>query len=176
MKNTRTLSLGAPRLLAATVALCALGFAQTSYAQPEAPAPDVTAPTVAKHGHNGHKGKHQDKGLPPRMVAAIEAQTGKPLTPEVKDQLMTARQTRDAAVKAANETFYAAMAQATGLTEEQAKAIDKPGGKNKMKAADATMTLATPATPDAGTAAGAPVTPAAAPAPGDTAPKADDAE
>ena len=135
MKNT---TLFAPRLLVATVALCALGFAQTTYAQPEAP--------VAKAGKRaGNRGKKQGKNLTPRMVKAIEAQTGKPLTPEVKGQLTTALRAREAAVKAANETYYAAMAQATGLTVEQAQAIDKPGGKNKVAAV-------TPATPEVGDA------------------------
>lgn len=147
MKNTRSLQFSAPRLLVATVALCALGFAQTTYAQPEAP-----APKVGKNGKAGKRagmGKKQGKNLTPRMVKAIEDQTGKPLTPEVKDQLTTALRAREAAVKAANETFYAAMAQATGLTADQAKAIDKPGSKAKPKTADAAMTPAIPATGDA---------------------------
>ncbi len=140
MKNTRNF---APRLLVATIALGALGFAQTSYAQPEAPAPNVGK--AGKAGKRAGAGKKQGKKLTPRMAKAIEAQTGKPLTPEVKDQLTTALRAREAAVKAANETFYAAMAQATGLTQDQAKAIDKPGGKNKM-------TPAAPATPATGNA------------------------
>ena len=143
MKNTRSLQFSAPRLVAATVALCALGFAQISYAQPEAPTP--------KTGKAGKRaGKKQGRNLTPRMVKAIEDQTGKPLTPEVKDQLTTALRAREAAVQAANDTYYAAMAQATGLTADQAKAIDKPGGKNK--AANAAMTPATPATPATGDA------------------------
>ncbi len=140
MKNTHIF---APRLLGATVALCALGFAQTSYAQPEAP-----APKAGKHaGKHAGMDKKQGKNLPPRMVKAIEDQTGKPLTPEVKDQLTTALHTREAAVKAANDTFYAAMAQATGLTVDQAREINKPGAK--AKTTDGAMKPATPATGDA---------------------------
>ena len=41
---------------------------------------------------------------------------------------------RDAAVKAANDAYYAAFAQATGLTPEQAKEIDKPGRGGAMGA------------------------------------------
>ena len=142
MKNTHIF---APRLLVATVALCALGFAQTVYAQTEAP-----TPKVGKNGKRaGNAGKKHGKNLTPRVIKAIEDQTGKPLTPEVKDQLTTALHAREAAVKAANETYYAAMAQATGLTVDQAKAIDKPTGKAKLKTADAAMAPAAPATPAA---------------------------
>lgn len=145
----------APRLLASGVVLCALGLAQVAPAQPEAP----TAKTGKKAGQQAKQPKMRGKNLTPRMVKAIEDQTGKPLTPELKTQLTTALRTRAAAIEAANASYYAELAQATGLTIEQAKEIDKPTAK--AKAANATM----PATPD-----GKPATPA------DKDEKMDDAE
>ncbi len=71
-------------------------------------------------------GKPRAKNLTPRMVTATEAAMGKPLTPELKSQLTTALRAREAAIQAANTVYYAAFAQASGLTPEQAKEIDKP--------------------------------------------------
>lgn len=119
-------------VLLAASAFCALGFSNLAFAQPEAPAAPMATPTANKppKGNKNNKPKGEKKGgknLSPRVVTATETAMGKPLTPALKEQLTTALRERDAAVKAANEAYYVAFAQATGLTPEQAKEINKPG-------------------------------------------------
>lgn len=145
----KTPRLSRSSLLAAS-AFCALGLSGVAFAQPEAPAAN-DAPAKANKPRNGNKNKPRGekngrgKTLTPRAVTATEAAMGKPLTPELKEQLTTAMRERDAAVKAANDAYYAAFATATGLTAEQAKEIDKParGGARPQAAPK-------PAAPDAG--------------------------
>lgn len=140
MKNPLSIS---PRLLASGVVLCALGLAQVAPAQPEAP----TAETGKKAGQQAKQQKMpktRGKNLTPRMVKAIEDQTGKPLTPELKTQLTTALRTRAAAIEAANDSYYAELAQATGLSIEQAREIDKPAAKAKTANVAMPATAATP--------------------------------
>ena len=122
-----------PRLiLLGTLACCALTVPRFAFAQPEAPvAEDAPKPKKGnkagkpKAGQQGAK-KPRGKMLMPRVVEATETAMGKPLTPELREQLTKAMQERDAAVKAANDAYYAAFAGATGLTAEQAQEIDKP--------------------------------------------------
>ena len=128
-------------LLAASVC-CALAAPRFALAQPQAPI-DATAPTDAatpkeKHGHKpkGEK-KSRDKKLSPRVVSATETAMGKALTPDQTAQLTKALQIREAAVKAANDAYYAAFAQTTGLTTEQIKEIDKPARGGARPIADA---------------------------------------
>lgn len=143
-----------PRLsrsvLLAASAFCALSLSNIAFAQPEAPAA-LDAPAKANQPRNDNKNnkpkgekKGRGKTLTPRVVTATEAAIGKPLTPELKEQLTTALQQRAAAVKAANDAYYAAFAQTTGLTPEQAKEIDKPA-RGGAKATDKPK----PATPNA---------------------------
>ena len=111
-----------------TLACCALAAPKFAIAQPEAPVADAARPKKGKQtGKPKGEKKQRAKMLMPRVVQATETAMGKPLTPELKAQLTAAMRDRDAAVKAANDAYYAAFAQATGLTPEQAKAIDKPG-------------------------------------------------
>ena len=115
-------------------ACCALAAPHFAFAQPEAPvAADAATPTKPRKGNKTNGEKNRDKKLSPRVIAATETAIGKPLTPEQTAQLTTALHEREAAVKAANDAYYAAFAQTTGLTPEQAKEIDKPA-RNGAKA------------------------------------------
>lgn len=134
-----------PRLIVlGTFACCALATPQFALAQPKTPA--AGAPKAKKDKPAGKpkadNKKPRGKMMMPRVVEATEAAMGKPLTPELKEQLNQAMRDRDAAVKAANDAYYAAFVQATGLTAEQAKEIDKParGGMNGGKGAKAPTT------------------------------------
>lgn len=117
-----------PRLiLLAASACCALATPHFALAQPQAPAAAVPKEKKPKKGDKPKDDKKpRGRNLTPRVVAATEAALGKPLTPELTEQLMAAMRERDAALKAANDAYYAAFAKATGLTPEQAKEIDKP--------------------------------------------------
>ena len=122
-------------ILLAASAFCALGLSNIALAQPQAP-DNGAAPAKAKRAGKGAgagKGKRAKggkkgpgKNLMPRVVTATETAMGKPMTPELKEQITTAMQQRDAAVKAANDAYYAAFATATGLTADQVKDINRP--------------------------------------------------
>ena len=120
-------------LLLAGLVLCGSGLAPVAHAQPEMPAKPKRAKKAAAAPKADGMKKPRAKNLMPRMVTATEAATGKPLTPAVKDQLTTALRAREAAVQAANEAYYAAFAQATGLTLEQVQEIDKLTRKTAAK-------------------------------------------
>ena len=118
--TNRWLALGA-------LACCALATPHFALAQPQAPEAEAPAPKAKKDKKAAKPGKKQGgKMLMPRVVTATEAAMGKPLTPELKEQLTQAMRDRDAAVKAANDAYYAVFAEKTGLTPAQVKEIDKP--------------------------------------------------
>ena len=129
-----------PRLvLLGALACCAVATPRFALAQPEAPVAADAPAAKAKKGNKGVKPKRgkkaRGKKLMPRVIAATETAMGKPLTPEQQEQLTTAMRERDAAVKTANDAYYAAFAGATGLTTEQAQKIDKPArGAKAVKA------------------------------------------
>ena len=124
-------------ILLATGVCCALAAPNFAFAQPEAPvAADAATPTKPRKNKKPKGDKQpRDKKLAPRVVAATEAALGKPLTPEMTAQLTASMRERDAAVKAANDAYYAAFAGATGLTLDQAREINKPArnGANAAK-------------------------------------------
>lgn len=131
-------------ILLAASAFCALGLSNIALAQPQAPdngAAPAKAKRAGKGAGKGNRAKGRKKGpgknLMPRVVTATETAMGKPMTPELKEQLTTAMQQRAAAVKAANDAYYAAFATATGLTADQVKDIDRParGGAKPAKTA-----------------------------------------
>ena len=164
MKNLRFSTLP---LLLAGIALCGASSPQIALAQPEAPA-KTDAPAQPKKpradkpkGDKPRGDKPRGKNLSPRMVKGIEEAMGKPLTPEMKAQLTDALHAREAAVQAANDAFYAAFAQTTGLTPEQAKEIDKParGGPKPPTTPKVEGETNMDALTDKGAAGGTPVTP-----------------
>lgn len=57
--------------------------------------------------------------LDKREVTLLEGVAGKPLTDEQKTQLLQAQETRNAAAKAAADTYMAAKAQVMGMTVEE---------------------------------------------------------
>ena len=133
MKTTRS----TPLLLAALV-LC--GGALTAYAQPQPPVrTPAKAKPAAKAGKAATARKPRAKNLTARMITATEEQMGKAMTPALKDQLTTALRAREAAIQEANRVYYEAFAEATGLTPEQAKEIDKPSRKKAAPAAGGDM-------------------------------------
>ncbi len=131
MKTTRFSTL--PFLLAG-LTFCGASLPYTAQAQPEAPA-KAKKPRAPKTEKPAGKqaAKPRAKNLTTRMVTATEEAMGKPLTPEMKTRLTTALREREVAIQAANAVYYAAFAQASGLTAEQAKEIDKPSRAGAKK-------------------------------------------
>lgn len=87
------------------------------------------APTTGKTGKRGRKAAN---GISPKLLAAIEAKTGKPVTPEQKTQLDAAADTHRTAMKAAESRYRSDMARILGLSEADAKALGhKAKGEKK---------------------------------------------
>ena len=107
----------------ATLFVCAatLGAfsAGTSFAQP--------APPTTKTGKG--KGAKGMRGASKKMIGAIEAKLGKPLSADQKTQLGKAVKTRLEATKAAQDKFLEDAAAATGLSVEALQEIVKPAGR-----------------------------------------------
>src|SRR4051794_38789606 len=106
-----------PLLIAAGL-LTAMNLGTTFAAEPDTPknpaadkkpAVNRRKPTVAK-----------------RILAAIEAKTGKALTDDQKRQLSDAVKARQDAIEAANEKYLADTAAITGLTVDDIREINKP--------------------------------------------------
>jgi hypothetical protein len=108
MKNRRF----TPMLIAAGL-LSAMNFG-SAFAAPD-------APPVHKPGKMGRR-----PAVPKRVIAAIEAKTGKPLTEDQKRQLGEATKARQAAIEAATEKYLADASAATGLSVEDLREITKP--------------------------------------------------
>lgn len=129
-------------LLACAGVSTALGFgsifAPSALAQTDTTAATTTdAPTKKGEGKGKGKGKGTgkkgDMGVPARVLAAIEAKSGKPLTDEQKTQLNAAQKTRMDAVAAARDSYLSAAATITGLNVADLGDIEK-GGKKGGKA------------------------------------------
>ncbi len=138
-------------LVAASVAAFGLGIAGGAQAQP-APA----KPKAAKAAKPATK-TPRAKMMTPRMMTATQTATGKPLTPELKAQLNTAYQARQAAIEAANQKYYSDFAALTGLTADQAREIDKPARVAKEPTAPKVETKTNTDNLTTGTANPAPV-------------------
>ncbi len=109
------------RSFAVVLPLMALSLGSLHIASAQ-PAPG--AGKMGKMGKRGGKG-----GISPKLLAAIEAKTGKTVTAEQKTQLDAATVTRRAAVKAADEQYRSEIARITGLSVTDAKALGrKPKG------------------------------------------------
>lgn len=111
-------------------------FAPSALAQTDTTAATTTdAPTKKGEGKGKGKGtgKKGDMGVPARVLAAIEAKSGKPLTDEQKTQLNAAQKTRMDAVAAARDSYLSAAATITGLNVADLGDIEK-GGKKGGKA------------------------------------------
>ena len=122
MKKTRFAS------LATCAALCGalgLGFALT----PSALAQPGAAPTTKKGKNQGKNKKTREPRISKRMVTAIEAKTGKPLTDQQKTQLNEAQKTRQTAVEAAHDRYLSDIATVTGLSVADVTEIEKSSKK-----------------------------------------------
>src|SRR3712207_6747929 len=106
---------------AASLGVLSIGLVDTSFAQPGT-------------GKKNRMDRGRAKRIPKKMTEALETKLGKPLTPEQKEQILTAMQARDEATKAARDKFTADLVKATGLTTEDAEAIATPQRGNRAKA------------------------------------------
>ena len=121
MKNRRF----TPMLIAAGL-LSAINFG-TAFAQPETPTPPKTNKKAPR--------APRKPAVPKRLLTAIEAKTGKPITDEQRLQLSEAVKARQEAMKAATETYLAAAAKITGLTIEELREVNKPANRGAAGAA-----------------------------------------
>lgn len=80
----------------------------------------------------GKRGRKAKSGISPKLLASIEAKTGKPVTPEQKTQLDAASDTHRAAVKAADARYRSDMARILGLSEADAKSLGRKPKAAKM--------------------------------------------
>lgn len=77
----------------------------------------------------GKRGRKAKSGISPKLLADIEAKTGKAVTPEQKTQLDAAADTHRAAVKAAESRYRSDVARIMGLSEADTKSLGrKPKG------------------------------------------------
>ena len=98
--------------LALPLATTSLGLSHLASAQP-------TTPRRAKRGRRA-KG-----GISAKLLAAIEAKTGKAVTPDQKTQLDAAADTHRVAVKSADENFRASIARITGISPADAQTLGR---------------------------------------------------
>jgi len=98
--------------LALPLATTSLGLSHLALAQPA---------TARKAG----RGRRAKGGISPKLLAAIEAKTGKPVTADQKAQLDAAAETHRAAVKTADEDFRATIARITGLSPADAQTLGR---------------------------------------------------
>lgn len=78
------------------------------------------------------RGRRAKGGISPKLLAAIEAKTGKPVTPDQKAQLDAAADTHRVAVKTADQDYRAAIARITGLSPTDAQALGRKPRAPKM--------------------------------------------
>ncbi len=113
--------------LALPLAALSLEASPVALAQP--------APAVGQTGKTGRRGRKANTGITPKMLAAIEAKTGKPVSAEQKTQLDAAAATHRLAVKAADAQYRGDIARITGLSDADTKALGrKPKGARNPKA------------------------------------------
>jgi len=98
--------------LALPLATTSLGLSHLASAQPT---------TSRKAGRKrGAKG-----GISPKLLAAIEAKTGKAITPDQKTQLDAAAAAHRVSVKQADEDYRSAIARITGLSPADAQSLGR---------------------------------------------------
>lgn len=107
------------RSLVVAAPLLALSFGAAGLASAQ---PAGTANAPAKIGTRGRKAR---SGISPKLLAAIEAKTGKPVSAEQKTQLDAATATHRLAVKAADQQYRGEIARITGLSAVDAKTLGR---------------------------------------------------
>lgn len=78
------------------------------------------------------RGRKAQSGISPKLLAAIEAKTGKPVSADQKTQLDAVADTHRSAMKAAESRYRSDVARIMGMSEADAKTLGrKPRGARK---------------------------------------------
>ena len=107
------------------------------------------APTVFAQNAAPKKVREKPIGLGKKQIDGIEAKLGKPLTDDQKDQIRTASEAKNDAIKAANDKWLADLSTATGISADDLKDILNP--PRAPKTTTTTTTTTTPGTAPATT-------------------------
>jgi len=107
--------------LALPLATTSLGLSHLASAQPATP-------------RKAGRGRHAKSGISPKLLAAIEAKIGKPVSADQKTQLDAAADAHRVAVKTADQDFRASIARITGISPDDAKSLGRKGRAPKTGA------------------------------------------